>query len=123
MAIKPCNRKVLRAKRHRRIRKHLAGTSSRPRLTIYRSLTNIYAQLIDDDQRVTLLSANSMKMPVEAEEGVSRKIAQAKQVGKAIAEGAQGKGIKAVVFDRAGFLYHGRVRALAEAAREAGLEF
>ena len=123
MAIKPCNRKALRAKRHRRIRKHLAGTSSRPRLTIYRSLTNIYAQLIDDDQRVTLLSTNSMKMQVEAEDGVSRKIAQAKQVGKAIAEEAQGKGIKAVVFDRAGFLYHGRVRALAEAAREAGLEF
>ncbi|MCP4549595.1 MAG: 50S ribosomal protein L18 [bacterium] len=123
MAIKPYNKKAQRAKRHRRIRKNLSGSSSRPRLTIYRSLTNIYAQLIDDDQRVTLASASSLKAAIEQAEGESRKQAQARFVGQSIAAAAQEKGIKTVIFDRSGFLYHGRVKALADAAREAGLEF
>ena len=123
MAIRSFPRKQQRQKRHRRIRKHLSGSAARPRLSIYRSLTNIYAQLIDDEQRVTLASASSLKVDAKAGEGESRKIAMAREVGKTIAEAAQAKGIKSVVFDRGGFLFHGRVKALAEAAREAGLEF
>ena len=123
MAIKTYNRKKQRQKRHVRIRKHLAGTADRPRLSVYRSLTNIYVQLIDDNGRVTLASANSLKMESAPGDGESRRIAQAKAVGKNIAEAAQAKGIKAVVFDRGGFLFHGRVKALADAAREAGLDF
>ncbi|MCB1958891.1 MAG: 50S ribosomal protein L18, partial [Rhodocyclaceae bacterium] len=96
---------------------------NRPRLSVYRSLTNIYAQLIDDEQRVTLASANSLKLTTAPGEGESQKMASAREVGKIIAEAAQAKGIKSVVFDRGGFLYHGRVKALAEAARKAGLEF
>ncbi len=123
MAIKTYNRKKQRQKRHVRIRKHLTGTAERPRLSVYRSLTNIYVQLIDDNGRVTLASANSLKLESAPGEGESRRIAQAKAVGKNIAEAAQAKGIKAVVFDRGGFLFHGRVKALADAAREAGLDF
>ena len=123
MAIKTFARKQQRAKRHRRIRKHLGGTAERPRLSVYRSLTNMYAQVIDDRSRVTLASANSLKMEITPVEGESPKVAQARAVGKAIAEAAQAKGIKQVAFDRAGFLFHGRVKALADAAREAGLEF
>jgi len=123
MAIKTFARKQQRAKRHRRIRKHLGGTAERPRLSVYRSLTNMYAQVIDDRARVTLASANSLKLDVTPAEGESPKVAQARAVGKAIAEAAQAKGIKQVAFDRAGFLFHGRVKALADAAREAGLEF
>ncbi len=123
MAIKPFNRKLQRAKRHRRIRSQLAGTSDRPRLSVYRSLSNIYAQLIDDDQRVTLASASSLKMATDPQEGESRRMAQARVVGEVIAEAAKSKGIKAVVFDRGGFLFHGRVKALANAARKAGLDF
>ncbi len=123
MAIKPFDRKGQRIKRHRRIRKHVGGSAERPRLAVYRSLTNIYAQVIDDRSRVTMASANSLKLTVEPGEGETRKVAQARAVGKAIAEAAIAKGIKEVAFDRGGFLYHGRVKALAEAAREAGLEF
>lgn len=123
MSIKTFDRKLQRTKRHRRIRRGVAGTSNRPRLSVYRSLTNIYAQLIDDEQRVTLASANSLKLTTAPGEGESQKMASAREVGKIIAEAAQAKGIKSVVFDRGGFLYHGRVKALAEAARKAGLEF
>lgn len=123
MAIKPYDRKSQRSKRHRRIRKFIAGSAERPRLAVYRSLTNIYAQVIDDRSRVTMASANSLKITVEPAEGETRKVAQARAVGKAIAEAALAKGVKEVAFDRGGFLYHGRVKALAEAAREAGLEF
>jgi large subunit ribosomal protein L18 len=123
MAIKPFNRKLQRAKRHTRIRKYVAGTAARPRLSVYRSLTNIYVQLIDDEQRVTLASVSSLKQDIASSDGESRKMAQAKFVGKAIADVAQEKGIKTVVFDRGGFLYHGRIKALADAARAAGLEF
>ncbi len=123
MAIKTYPRKQQRRKRHVRIRKHVAGTANRPRLSVYRSLTNIYAQLIDDDGRVTLASTNSLRLESKPAEGESNRMAQAKAVGKGIAEAAQAKGIKTVVFDRSGFLFHGRVKALADAAREAGLEF
>jgi large subunit ribosomal protein L18 len=123
MAIKQFNRSESRTKRHRRIRRNLVGSADKPRLSVYRSLTNIYAQLIDDRERVTLASASSMRMEVKAADGESRKIAQARLVGEAIAEAAKAKGISKVVFDRGGFLYHGRVKALAVAARAAGLEF
>ena len=123
MSVKAFDRKLQRSKRHHRIRRNVVGTTARPRLSVYRSLTNIYAQLIDDDQRVTLLSASSLKLAVTPNKGESQKLAIAREVGKQIAEAAQAKGIKSVVFDRGGFLYHGRVKALAEAARKAGLEF
>ena len=123
MAVKAFDRKEQRAKRHQRIRKQLAGTAQRPRLSVYRSLTNIYAQLIDDEQRVTLASASSLKLKATPKEGESRRLASAREVGRAIATAAQAQGIKSVVFDRGGFLFHGRVKALAEAARQAGLEF
>ncbi|MBN2169725.1 MAG: 50S ribosomal protein L18 [Candidatus Krumholzibacteriota bacterium] len=123
MAIKPFDRKQQRSKRHRRIRKHMAGTAERPRLSVYRSLNHIYAQLIDDVQRVTLAQASSLKAAVTPAEGETQGVAQARQVGRAIAEAAKAKGIDNVIFDRGGFLYHGRVKALADAARETGLKF
>jgi large subunit ribosomal protein L18 len=107
---------------HERIRKKVMGTAERPRLNVYRSLNHIYVQLIDDLKGVTLVSANS----AEGKKGERRtggNLASAKAVGKAIAERAQGKGISKVVFDRGGYIYHGRVKALADAAREAGLKF
>ncbi len=117
--IKKISRNTLRQKRHFRIRQSLHGTSDRPRLSVYRSNKNIYAQLIDDLNGVTLASASSMK-DVKAK---SLTVDVAKEVGAALAKKALDKKIKAVVFDRSGYLYHGRVKALAEAAREAGLEF
>ena len=123
MAIKQFNRSEQRAARHRRIRRDMVGTADKPRLSVYRSLTNIYAQLIDDRARVTLASASSMRLEVKPAEGESRKIAQAREVGRVIAEAAKEKGISKVIFDRGGFLYHGRVKALATAARAAGLDF
>jgi len=107
---------------HERIRKKLQGTQERPRLNIYRSVNHIYVQVIDDLEGVTLVAANSS----EGKKGEKRNggnVASAKTVGKVIAERAQQKGIKKVVFDRGGYIYHGRVKALADAAREAGLEF
>ncbi|HVO80262.1 MAG TPA: 50S ribosomal protein L18 [Terriglobales bacterium] len=107
---------------HERIRKKLMGTAERPRLNVYRSLNHIYVQLIDDLKGVTLVAANS----AEGKEGERRtggNLAAAKCVGKAIAERAKTKGITKAVFDRGGYLYHGRVKALADAAREAGLQF
>jgi large subunit ribosomal protein L18 len=115
-----------RQKVHSRIRKKLAGTTERPRLNVYRSVNHIYAQVIDDAKGTTLVSATS----IEKGKGVKGEkrptggnVASAKDVGKLIAERAQQKGIKQVVFDRGGYLYHGRIKALAEAARAAGLEF
>jgi len=109
----------LRLKRHRRIRGKISGTAERPRLSIFRSNKNIYAQLIDDVAGVTLASASTL------DENVSdaTKVEQAAAVGKAIAEAAKAKSISTVVFDRSGYLYHGRVQALADAARENGLDF
>ena len=115
-----------RQKIHTRIRKALQGTAERPRLNVYRSENHIYAQVIDDAQGVTLVSAAS----VEKGKGIKGdkrptggNISSAKEVGKLIAERAKQKGISKVVFDRGGYLYHGRIKALADAAREAGLKF
>lgn len=106
-----------RLRRHARVRKTVSGTESRPRLDVFRSNKEIYAQIIDDTKGVTLVSASSLKL----ENGGN--IAAAKEVGKMIAEAALKAGITQVVFDRGGYIYHGRVQALAEGAREAGLSF
>jgi large subunit ribosomal protein L18 len=107
---------------HERIRKKIQGTEERPRLNVYRSLNHIYVQLIDDHKGATLVSASSAEGK-KGERRVGGNLGSAKSVGKAIAERAQAKGISHVVFDRGGYLYHGRVKALADAAREAGLKF
>ncbi len=112
---------VARKRRHKRVRKHLTGTAERPRLNVYRSLNNIYAQVIDDTVGHTLTAASSLGLASEA--NGTNKIEQASAVGRLVAERALAAGIKEVVFDRGGFKYHGRVKALAEAAREAGLKF
>ena len=109
-----------RIKRHQRVRKNISGTAERPRLNVYRSLNNISAQVIDDVKGVTLVSASSLDKDFE---GYGGNVEAAKAVGKAVAEKALAAGIKAVVFDRGGYIYHGRVAALAEGAREGGLEF
>ncbi|NOZ93080.1 50S ribosomal protein L18 [bacterium 3DAC] len=119
----PVNRKEKRVKRHRRIRKSVFGTAERPRMAIYKSLKHMYVQIINDEIGHTLVSAATNEKAIqEAIKGMS-KTEQAKYLGKVIAERALEKGIKKVVFDRGGFKYQGRVQALAEAAREAGLEF
>jgi len=107
---------------HRRIRRRLRGTSERPRLAVYRSVAHIYAQVIDDTKGVTLVSASSNE-GTETKRGRGGNVAAAKEIGKRVAERAKESGIKSVVFDRGGYIYHGRVKALADAAREAGLEF
>ena len=112
-------RNEIRQRVHTRIRQKLAGTAERPRLNVYRSLNHIYAQVIDDQKGETLASASTLAMKL----ATGGNVAAAKEVGKAVAEQAQAKGIKRVVFDRGGYLYHGRIKALADAAREAGLEF
>jgi large subunit ribosomal protein L18 len=112
-----------RIKRHARVRLNLSGTAERPRLNVFRSLDAIYAQVIDDVAGVTLVSASSIDKTLKAEMDGKNKTDQAKLVGKAIAERAKEKGITNVVFDRGGFRYFGRVKALADGAREAGLEF
>src|ERR1022692_3778653 len=110
-------RNAIRQRIHERIRRKLSGTTERPRLNVYRSLNHIYAQVIDDQTGQTLVSASTIKMKTGGN------VAAAKEIGKAVAEKAVEKGIKKVVFDRGGYLYHGRIKALADAAREAGLEF
>jgi large subunit ribosomal protein L18 len=112
----------LRQKRHRRIRRYLSGTTERPRLAVFRSLEHIYGQIIDDTAGTTLVAASDLEPKLRNGERGS-KSDRAKQVGQLIAERAREKGITAVVFDRGGFLYHGRVKALADGAREGGLEF
>ena len=107
---------------HERIRKKVLGTSERPRLNVYRSLNHIYVQVIDDLKGVTLVAANSAEGKKDARTKGGN-LAAAKNVGKAVAERAKAKGIDKVVFDRGGYIYHGRVKALADAAREAGLKF
>ncbi|ADX69526.1 50S ribosomal protein L18 [Lactobacillus helveticus] len=119
MISKPDKNK-LRLKRHKRIRGKISGTAERPRLSIFRSNKNIYAQLIDDVAGVTLASASSLDENVSED---ATKVEQATAVGKAIAEAAKAKNISTVVFDRSGYLYHGRIQALADAARENGLDF
>jgi len=110
-------RNEIRQRIHNRIRAKLSGTGERPRLNVYRSLNHIYAQVIDDQKGETLVSASTIKMKTGGN------ISAAKEIGKAVAEKAVAQGIKKVVFDRGGYLYHGRIKALADAAREAGLEF
>ena len=109
-----------RQKRHLRVRNHISGTAERPRLNVFRSLSNIYAQVIDDVNGVTLVSASTKDKDFQNYGG---NIEAAKAVGQAVAKRALDKGITEVVFDRGGYVYHGRVAALAEAAREAGLKF
>ncbi len=106
-----------------RIRHKVAGTGNRPRLCVFRSLNHIYAQIVDDSQGKTLISASTREKDVSGESKRLGTIAAAKLVGKAVAERAKAKGIELVVFDRGGYLYHGRVKALAESAREHGLKF
>ena len=118
--IKQISKNEIRERIHTRIRRKVRGTSERPRLAVFRSLCHIYAQVIDDSKGVTLASASSAEKAVSVDGG---NIAGAVAIGKSVAERAREKGIKSVVFDRGGYLYHGRIKALADAAREAGLEF
>ncbi len=112
-----------RERRHVRIRKEVTGTSEKPRLSVYRSLNNIYAQIIDDTKGNTVVSASSLDKELKDVKSHGGNIKTAKLVGELIAKRALGKGIKKVVFDRSGYPYHGGIKALAEASREAGLEF
>ena len=114
------NTKAQRLHRHKRVRGKVNGTPERPRLNVFRSETNIYAQIIDDTKGITLVAASSLEKGFECE---GTKTDAAKKVGEVIAERAKAKGIDTVVFDRGGYLYHGRVKALAEGAREGGLQF
>ena len=118
--IKRPNTNAQRLKRHKRVRAKISGTPEMPRLNVFRSEANIYAQVIDDLNGVTLASASSLDKAIE---GYGGNIAAATAVGKLVAERAKAKGIETVVFDRGGYLYHGRVKALAEGAREGGLKF
>ena len=109
-------------RRHLRLRKHISGTAQRPRLNVFRSLNNIYAQVIDDEAKVTLVSASTLDKEIKAACPNGGNVAAAKEVGKLVAKRALEKGIDTVVFDRGGYIYHRRVQALAEGAREAGLK-
>jgi large subunit ribosomal protein L18 len=116
------SKNVTRRRVHKRIRKKVLGTAERPRLNVYRSLNHIYVQVIDDLKGVTLVSANTAEGKKESRTSGGN-LAAAKAVGKSIAERAKAEGITKIVFDRGGYIYHGRVKALADAAREAGLQF
>lgn len=116
-------RELARAKRKTRIRHKMNVTAERPRLSVFRSHKNIYAQIIDDTKGMTLVSASTLSPDYKDLEPIQGKVGAAKQIGKLIARKAQEKGISKVVFDRNGYIYHGRVQALADAAREAGLDF
>ena len=118
--VKKPDKNTARLKRHARVRKKISGTAARPRLNVFRSTQHIYAQLIDDVAGVTLASASSMEKGFE---GFGGNKEAAKKVGMAIARKAQEKGISEIVFDRSGYIYHGRVKELAEGAREGGLKF
>ena len=113
----------IRKRKHVRVRKKISGTGECPRLCVFRSNAHIYAQIIDDESQTTLASASTLDKEIKGSVSVGSNIEAAKAVGKLIAERAAAKDIKVVVFDRSGYLYHGRVQALADAAREAGLEF
>jgi large subunit ribosomal protein L18 len=114
------SRQIIRERIHKRIRSRVAGTQERPRLAVFRSVNHIYAQVIDDQQGHTLVAASTTEKDLRGKGG---NVDGAKLIGKAVAERAKEKGINKVVFDRGGYLYHGRVKALADAARAAGLEF
>jgi large subunit ribosomal protein L18 len=117
------NRSLARERRHIRVRKHVFGTDGRPRLAVFKSLSGIYAQVIDDMEGNTLVSASTVDKELREKMRGMKKTEQAKAIGKAVAERAKSKGISAVVFDRGGFRYVGRVKALADGAREGGLQF
>jgi large subunit ribosomal protein L18 len=117
------SRTVVREKKHRRMRNHLAGTAERPRLAVFRSNNHMYAQIIDDTVGNTLVAASTLDKDVKAELEKTNNVEAASQLGTVIAKRALDKGITTVVFDRGGFIYAGKVKALADAAREAGLEF
>jgi large subunit ribosomal protein L18 len=117
------SREKSRTKRHKRVRKKVYGTTERPRLNVFRSLKHIYVQIIDDHKGKTLVAASSADKELKGKVATGGNIEAAKSVGLLIAQRATGKGMKSVVFDRGGYLYHGRVKALADGAREGGLEF
>ena len=117
------SRAIARVRRHARVRKNLAGTAERPRLNVFRSLTGIYAQVIDDQAGRTLVSASTVEKELREKVKGMKKSEQAKLVGQTVAERAKSKGIASVVFDRGGYRYVGRVKALADGAREGGLQF
>ena len=118
--VKTVNKNAMRIKRHVRVRGKISGTPECPRLNVFRSNANIYAQIIDDVNGVTLVAANTLEKDFE---GATGNVEAAKKVGTVLAERAKAKGIEQVVFDRGGYIFHGRVAALAEGAREAGLKF
>jgi large subunit ribosomal protein L18 len=117
------NRSVARKRRHLRVRKHVSGVAKRPRLAVFRSLTDIYVQVIDDEAGKTLFSASSIDKELRSKMKGKTKTEQAEMVGEAIAEHAKSHGIKSIVFDRGGYKYIGRVKSLAEGARKGGLQF
>lgn len=120
---KKLSKNQLRQRRHLRVRKHISGTPERPRLNVFRSLSNIYAQVIDDTTGNTLVSASTLDPAIKESVAFGGNVEAAKAVGKLVAEKALAAGITTVVFDRSGYVYHGRVKELADAAREAGLNF
>lgn len=121
--ISKIDKNTVRQKRHQRVRKNLSGTSEAPRMNVYRSLNHIYVQVIDDTKGVTLASASTMEKAVKEKIADMTKTEAAKVVGQVAGERAKAKGIETVVFDRGGYLYTGRVKAVADGAREAGLNF
>ncbi len=116
-------KKAMRLKRKNRIRRKVSGTPERPRLTVFRSARHIYAQIIDDANGQTLISASTLEKEIRGKEKAESKVAAADEIGKLVARRALDKGISSVVFDRSGYKYHGRVKALSEGARETGLDF
>lgn len=121
--VKKASRSKIREKKHRRIRNRFAGTAERPRLAVFRSNNHMYAQIIDDTVGNTLVSASTLQKDVKAELEKTNNVEAASKLGEVIAKKALEKGITSVVFDRGGFIYHGKIQALADAAREAGLKF
>ncbi len=121
--IRKPSRKTAREKRHYKLRNYISGTTQRPRLAVYRSNMHIYAQIIDDEKQITLASASTADKEVASKLDKTNNVEAATLVGTVVAERAKAKGVEAVVFDRGGYVYHGKVKALADAAREAGLQF
>ena len=113
----------VRVKKHNRLRFHIAGTAEKPRLAVFRSNNHMYAQVIDDSKGITIAAASTVEKDIKAKLEKTNNIDAASMIGTVIAERALEKGVKTVVYDRGGFLYHGKIKALADAAREAGLEF
>ncbi|HMK61418.1 MAG TPA: 50S ribosomal protein L18 [Dissulfurispiraceae bacterium] len=116
-------KKIGKQRRHERIRKHVSGNPKRPRLSVYRSLNNVYAQIIDDTKGATLAAASTLDKEIKGTDGHKGNVEAAKKVGQLLAKKALAAGVKKVVFDRSGYRYHGSIKALAEGSREGGLEF